>query len=565
MDMITMNILESTMVSICREMGITLMKTSYSTIFNEALDFTCGLANLDGDMIAVADYCPAQIGGMPLLIKSCLKEVDMDELADGDIILHNDPYRGGLHTPEHTFFKPIFVDGEVMGWAVAIGHLAEVGGSAPGGFCGEATEIFHEGLRIPPVKIKTKGKDNRDIWKLLLANVRTPRANYGDLRALIAAVDLGEKQMKAVFAKYGRDKVRDNVRDLLLYSERRMRAELEAIPDGIYSFKDSIESDGIDAGRTHLIAVEVHKMGPEVVIDYTGSSAQASGPINATLGVSTSAAYNAILHMTDPSIPRNSGCFRPIRIVAPPGTIVNVDFPAPEVGGNTETHPRIVGAILGAMADAVPDRVMAAEGATHCNFVFGGVAADTGEYFACYDLEAVGWGGRAFADGNDAVDSINGNCRITPVEVYETRFPWRIEKLAFNQDSGGAGEYRGGLGYSKQMLCLNETITVSQMTDRHELAPWGLNGGHEGGLGATLVQKAGTSGWQTMKEAYGKASSSRYSNVAIHEGDRVTLVMPGGGGYGDPANRSPEAVAEDVRNGYVSVAAAKQYYSHEER
>lgn len=163
------------------------------------------------------------------------------------------------------------------------------------------------------------------------------------------------------------------------------------------------------------------------------------------------------------------------------------------------------------------------------------------------------------------MDSINGNCRITPVEVYETRFPWRIEKLAFNQDSGGAGEYRGGLGYSKQMLCLNETITVSQMTDRHEFAPWGLNGGQEGGLGATLVQKAGTSGWQTMKEAYGKASSSRYSNVAIREGDRVTLVMPGGGGYGDPANRSTEAIADDVRNGYVSAAAAKKYYSHEER
>lgn len=564
MDFVTMNILESTMVSICREMGIVLMKTSYSTIFNEALDFTCGIADMNGDMIAVADFCPAQIGGMPLLVQSCLKEISASEMEDGDIIVHNDPYRGGLHTPEHTFFKPIFVDGEIMGFAVAIGHIAEVGGTAPGGFCGEATEIFHEGLRIPPVKIKKRGQDNIEVWKLLLANVRTPRSNYGDLRALIAAVDLGEKQMIQVYKKYGKQKVKETVNDLLLYSERRMRAELEAIPDGIYTFTDYVESDGIVADRTYTIAVEVHKTGGDIVVDYTGSSPQAAGPINATLGVSTSAAYNAVLHMTDPSIPRNSGCFRPIRVVAPPGTIVNVDFPAPEVGGNTETHPRMVGSILGAMSKAVPNRVMAAEGATHCNFVFGGVDAQTGEYFACYDLEGVGWGGRAFADGNDGVDSINGNCRITPTEVYETRFPWRIESLAFNVDSGGAGEYRGGLGYSKQMLCLNEEIICSQMTDRHLFAPWGLEGGGEGGLGATLVMKNGGSQWQTMREAYGKTSTSRYSNIAIRKGDRVRLVTPGGGGYGDPARRAPEALAADLREGYVSLEAAKSLYGSQE-
>lgn len=564
MDFVTMNILESSMVSLCKEMGIVLMKTSYSTIFNEALDFTCGLADMNGDMIAVADYCPAQIGGMPLLVKSCLKEIPIGEIEEGDVILHNDPYRGGLHTPEHTFFKPIFVDGEIMGFAVAIGHIAEVGGMAPGGFCGEATEIFQEGLRIPPVKIKKRGKDNIEVWKLLLANVRTPRVNYGDLRALIAAVDLGEKQMTQIYKKYGKEKIKETVNDLLLYSERRMRAELEAIPDGIYAFSDKIESDGIDADRTYTVAVEVHKRGGEIIVDYHGSSPQASGPINATLGVATSAAYNAVLHMTDPTIPRNSGCFRPIRVMAPPGTIVNVDFPAPEVGGNTETHPRIVGTILGAMAPAVPNRVMAAEGATHCNFVFGGVDADTKEFFACYDLEAVGWGGRAFADGNDGVDSINGNCRITPVEVYETRFPWRIESLAFNVDAGGAGEYRGGAGYTKQMLCLNDEIICSQMTDRHLLAPWGLNGGTEGGVGATLVMKNGREDWQTMREAYGKASTSRYSNVSIRRGDRVRLVTPGGGGYGDPAKRDPAAVAEDVREGYVSKAAAQKHYGYQE-
>ena len=564
MDPVTINILESTMVSICREMGIVLMKTAYSTIFSEALDFTCGLAEMNGDLMAVADYCPSQIGGMPLLVKSCLQEIPVSEIEEGDVILHNDPYRGGLHTPEHTFFKPIFVGGELMGFAVAIGHIQEVGGMVPGGFCGEATEIFHEGLRVPPVKIKKRGADNVEVWKLLLANVRTPRVNYGDLRALIAAVDIGAARAAQVIMKYGKTVFREAIHDLLDYSECRMRAELESIPDGIYGFEDYIESDGVDADRTYAIKVEVHKFGGSIVVDYDGSSRQAKGPINATLGVATSAAYNAVLHMTDPSIPRNSGCFRPIRVLAPPGTIVNVDYPGPEVGGNTETHPRIVGTIIGAMANAVPNRTMAAEGGTHSNLVFGGVDAETGEFFICYDIAGVGWGGRAFADGNDGVDSINGNCRPTPIEVFETRFPWRVEYLAFDTDSGGAGKFRGGVGYTKQMICLNDEIICSQMTDRHLFAPWGLNGGQSGGLGATLFLRAGTQEWQTMREAFGKNSSSRYSNVRIMKHDRLRLTSPGGGGYGEPRTRLRELIVNDLEQGYVSLACAEQYYGHRE-
>jgi N-methylhydantoinase B len=560
MDPVTVNILESTMVSICREMGIVLMKTAYSTIFSEALDFTCGLANMEGDLIAVADYCPSQIGGLPLLVKSCLREIPVSELEEGDIILHNDPYRGGLHTPEHTFFKPIYVEQELMGFAVAIGHIQEVGGMVPGGFCGEATEIFHEGIRIPPVKIKKRGKDNLEVWKLLLANVRTPRTNFGDLSALIAAVDLGESRSVQTIEKYGKALFAETIKDLLDYSERRMRAELRAIPDGIYRFKDNIESDGVDEGRAYVIEVEAHKTGDEIIIDYYGSSPQAKGPINATLGVATSAAYNAVLHMTDPSIPRNSGCFRPIRVLAPPGTILNVDYPGPEVGGNTETHPRIVGTILGAMANAVPNRTMAAEGGTHSNFVFGGVDAETGDYFICYDIAGVGWGGRSFADGNDGVDSINGNCRPTPIEVFETRFPWRVDFLAFDTDSGGAGKFRGGVGYTKQMICLNDEVTCSQMTDRHLFAPWGLHGGKPGGLGATLILKAGSEAWQTVREAYGKKSTSRYSNIIIRKGDRIRLVSPGGGGFGNPEERDRSLVLNDVLQGYVSQAAVEREY-----
>ena len=559
MDVVTMNIVSSRMISICRDMGITLMKTSYSTIFNEGLDFCCALANTNGEMLAVADYCPAQIGGMPLLVQSCVQEIEEEELEPGDVIVHNDPYRGGLHTPEHTFFRPIFFDGKLQGYSVAIGHIAEVGGMSPGGFCGEATEIFHEGLRVPPVKIRSRGIENREVWKLMLANVRTPRQNHGDLRALMSAVDLGEREFVKLLEKYGTKTVDETSSDLLKYSERRMRSEISQIPDGIYRFEDKIESDGIEE-REYKIATTVHVRGEEVVVDLTGSSPQAAGPINATLGVSLSAAYNAILHLTDPTIPRNSGCFNPIRVVAPPGTIVNVDYPGPEVGGNTETHPRIVGTIIGALSDAIPDMAMAAEGATHCNFVFGGVDSRTGDYFACYDLEGVGWGGRSFADGNDAVDSINGNCRITPVEVYETRFPWRVEELALRVDSGGAGKFRGGLGYKKTMLCLNDEIICSQMTDRHMYAPWGLKGGRSGRTGNTLVMKEGDARWTTVKEAFNKRSSSRYSSIRIRRGDRVQLVTPGGGGYGPCSERAKEAILHDVREGYVSEDGAAVDY-----
>ena len=559
MDMVTMNILESTMISICREMGITLMKTSYSTIFNEALDFTCALSDVEGEMIAVAEFCPAQIGGMPLIIKTCSQEIPVDTLEEGDVIVHNDPYRGGLHTPEHTFFKPVFVDGELMGFAVSCGHIAEVGGMVPGAFAGEATEIFHEGLRVPPLKIVKAGKDVEEVWKLMLANVRTPRYNYGDMRALISSVTLGEQRLIEMIKKYGKDVFRQTCRDLMDYSEQRMRAEIAGIPDGVYPFQDVVENDGIEE-REFEIKVKVHVQDDEIVVDYTGTAAQATGPINATLGVTWSATFNALLHLTDATIPKNSGCFRPIKVVAPPGTLVNVDYPGPEVGGNTETHPRIAGAVIGAMAPVIPDRAMAAEGSTHINFVFGGHDEENDEYFACYDIEMVGWGGRVAADGNNAQDSINGNCRVMPVEVFETRYPWLVEEWNLLTDSGGAGKFRGGLSTGKRLLCRSTPITASQMTDRHRIKPWGLYGGMEGSNGATLVQSAGSKEWLTVSQAFNKRSSSKYSNITLRPGDRIHLIAPGGGGWGNPRERDRAMVQEDLAEGYISATSAEENY-----
>ena len=258
MDMIHMNIVESAMIAIAREMGINVQKTAYSTIFSEAEDFTCALANRNGELMAVADFCPAQIGGVPLLVRSMVKEIPLSDMSEGDVIVHNDPYRGGLHTPEHTVFKPIFVNKEIVAFSVCIGHFVEVGGMVPGGFPGEATEVFHEGLRVPPVKIMKEGKDVPEVWKMMLANVRTPRGNYGDIRALISAVDLGEERLKSLIEKYGAQAFERTVQDLMDYSEKRMRAELETFKDGKYTFIDTIEDDGIEDKKYEIhVAVYV--------------------------------------------------------------------------------------------------------------------------------------------------------------------------------------------------------------------------------------------------------------------------------------------------------------------
>ena len=561
-DPVMMSILDSTMVSICREMGILLMKTSYSTIFNEGLDFTCALADAKGDMIACAEFCPTMIGGMPLLIKTCAQEIPFETLEEGDIVLHNDPYRGGLHCPEHTFFKPFFRDGRLLGFAVCIGHIAEIGGMVPGAFCGEATEIFHEGLRVPPVKIRKRGQDVEEVWKLLLANVRTPRQNYGDLRAMIGCVDLGVARICEIVDKYGEDVFTRTCEDLMDYAERRMRAELSAFPDGKYGFADVIENDGIEV-KPDTVAIDLYVQGDELVADYSRSSPQARGPVSATLGVATGAVYNGILHLTDPTIPKNSGCFRPIRVVSPPGRVTNVDYPNPLVAGNTETHPRLANIVIGAMASCVPERAMASESCTGTNFVFGGNHPDHDEYFACYDIMSGGWGGRFGHDGNDCVIAINGNCRFNPTEVFEARFPFRVEECAMVADSGGAGKWRGGLGYTRTLLANKVPITGSQCSDRHEVKPWSLFGGHPGGNGGTLIQKAGTNDWLTVKELYGKVSSSKFANARFEPGDRIRLTTPGGGGYGEPGERDREAVREDVRQGYVSEAAARELYGLE--
>ena len=324
--------------------------------------------------------------------------------------------------PEHMLMRPVFHGGELVAFAATIGHMAEIGAVSVGSFASTATEVYQEGLRLPPVKLVRAGEPVEDIWKIILSNHRTPRQSWGDLHAMIGSLELAERRLHSLLDRHGAPLALAVWAELLEHGERLMRRRIEAIPDGEYVFEDVMEGDGVVRDPvTMRVRVVIH--GDRAIVDYTGSDPQARGPVNATYGVTMSATCNAFLQVSGSEIPRNAGAYRCVKTIAPLGSVVNVRFPGPSVGGNTETQPKLVGMLLGALADAMPEKVMAAEGATACNFLFGGVDPGTREPYAHYHFEASGWGGRAGGDGESARNHVHGNCRNTPIEVFETRFP----------------------------------------------------------------------------------------------------------------------------------------------
>jgi 5-oxoprolinase (ATP-hydrolysing)/N-methylhydantoinase B len=559
-DPVALTVVDNYLTSCCRDMGVTMMTTAYSPIFNESLDFSCVIFDPRGNLLAQAEFCPSQIGTIKFTVEWTIEELGLEAFEEGDVVIHNDPYRGSGHVPEHMLLKPVFWEGELVAFVANVAHMSEVGAKTPGGLSGDATEIYQEGLLIPPVKIKRRGEDADDVWRIILSNHRTPRVTLGDFRAMMGSLDMAERRMHQLIAGYGLEFVKSATAELMEIAERRMRAEIEAIPDGVYTFEDAIEDDGItdhDYPIKLLLTIE----GGEVIADFTGSAPQAVGPVNAIFAVTASAVYNAFLHLTDPTIPRNEGCYRPFTIIAPPGTIVNCAFPAPVAGGNTETSPRITDMIFGALQHAIPDVVAASCGGTSSPFLFGGIDPRSGEPYAHFHFEGVGWGGRKGLDGNNMVVTINGNCRNTPVEVFETRYSaFRIESYRLVADSGGPGEFRGGLGGERVFTVTVPEVTVSALLNRMKTEPWGVLGGGEGAVGGLWVRRSGVAEWRTFVEEFGTLSPSKFSGVTLREGDQVRILMPGGGGYGDPLRRDRAMVLRDVAEGFVSAEAARDVY-----
>ncbi|MCY3560738.1 MAG: hydantoinase B/oxoprolinase family protein [bacterium] len=558
-DQVTLTVIDNYLATTCREMGIAMMRTAYSPMFNESLDFSCVLFDAKGRLIAQAEFCPSQIGTIKFTVEWMIDELGPDVYRPGDVIIMNDPYRGSGHIPEHTLLKAVFDGGEIVGFVANCAHLAEPGAKAPGGLAGDATDIFQEGLRIPPLWLHREGVPQEDVWKIIFANHRTPKTTYGDLMAMVGSLNVAERRLISLIDTYGHGTVTAATEDLIGIAERRMAEEIRRIPDGEYRFSDIIEDDGVAEG-SYVIDCTVVVDGGDVACDFTGSSSQAAGPMNATYAVTASAVYNAFMHITDPTIPRNEGCYRPINIVAPPGTILNCEFPAPLVGGNTEVSPRITDIIFGALADPLPERIPASLGGTSCCFLFGGQHPDTGDLYSHFHFEGIGWGGRPAADGNSQIIVINGNCRNTPVEVFETRYPLRVESYRLLEDSGGPGLNRGGLGIERVLTMTAEEVTVSAIFNRMLVDPFGIHGGKPGANSGIYVRLAGEEAWSTFSDRFGTMSPSKFSNIRLRRGDQVRIVAPGGGGWGDPLQRAAERVVADVAEGLVTPEAARRDY-----
>jgi N-methylhydantoinase B len=560
-DTVTLNIIHNALTNIASEMALVMLKTSYSTIFNEGLDFTTVLLDKHGDLIAEKNYTPSMMGAIPHTVKWAVEEKGIDHFRPGDVLVHNDCYRGGCHLPEHMMMRPVFVGDRLFGFAGNIGHVAEIGGKAPGSFAADATDVYQEGLRLPPVKLIDRGEYVEDVWRIILANHRTPHNTWGDFHAMIGSLETAERRIRELAERYPIAVIERATADLMDYSERRLRAEIAELPDGEYSASMLVEDDGVTAEPFKVCATIVVR-GDEIIADFTGTDPQVRGPMNCTVVVVASAIYNAVFSMVDPhtTIPRNSGCYRPIKFIAPAGSVVNVVHPGPCVGGNTDLQPKLIDLLFKAFSQAVPERVAAASGGSSSNFLFGGVHPETGLYYTNYHFDGHGTGGTALKDGNNGEITRHSNCRNTPVEVFEGRYPFRTLAYGLAPDSGGPGEHRGGLATTRTLEVTADEITLSCLFDRAKIPGWGLFGGKDGGLSRLQVKRNGDDTFRTFVEAYNTVSPTKFTNVLLKRGDIVRYQTPGGGGYGDPFRRDPALVLNDVRNGWVSPAAARTEY-----
>jgi N-methylhydantoinase B len=560
-DTVTLNIIHNALTNIASEMALVMLKTSYSTIFNEGLDFTTVLLDRHGDLIAEKNYTPSMMGAIPHTVKWAVEEKGIDHFHPGDVLVHNDCYRGGCHLPEHMMMRPMFLGDHLFGFAGNIGHVAEIGGKAPGSFAADATDIYQEGLRLPPVKLLDRGAYVEDTWRIVLANHRTPHNTWGDFHAMIGSLETAERRIKELAERYDPALIEQATAELKDYSERRLRAEIRELPDGEYSASMLVEDDGVTPDPFE-VRVTIVINGDEIIADFTGTSPQVRGPMNCTVVVVASAIYNAVFSVTDPHslIPRNSGCYRPIKFIAPAGSVVNVVHPGPCVGGNTDLQPKLIDLLLHAFSRAVPERVAAASGGSSSNFLFGGIHPVTGAYYTNYHFDGHGTGGTVQKDGNNGEITRHSNCRNTPIEVFEGRYPFLNLEYRLMPDSGGPGEHRGGLSTTRTLEVTADEITLSCLFDRAKIPGWGLFNGKSGGLSQLLVKRVGDDEFRTFVEAYHTVSPTKFTNVLLRRGDIVRYVTPGGGGYGDPLRRDPEAVLTDVRNGWVSVEAARREY-----
>jgi N-methylhydantoinase B len=522
-DPVTLEILRNQLESVATEMGHVLIRGAYSPNIKERQDCSTALFDASGRMVAQAEHIPVHLGAMPDAVDIVLEK----DPKPGDVFIVNDPFAGGTHLPDITLVSTIAPNDEVIGYAVSRAHHADVGGSSPGSMPPGAQEIYEEGLRLPAVRLVDGGEPNEAVHDLIRANVRTPDEREADLRAQRAANARAEERIGELLEEHG-PTLLDAFDAVIEYSRERVEAELDALPDGTYRAKDILEGDGVtDTDIPIDVAVTID--GASIAVDFTGTADQVAGNLNAPLSVAKSAVYFVVRAITDPEIPPNHGCYEPVSVSAPEGSVLNPDAPAAVVGGNVETSQRVMDVTLAALARAVPDRVPAGGQGTMNNLIIGD---RTGE-FTYYETIGGGFGARPEKDGMDGVQVGMTNTLNTPVEAMETEYPLRVERYALRPSSGGDGRYRGGLGLERTVT-VETDATVSLLTERRRTAPAGIAGGEDGTTGENLVD--------------GEPVPAKAS-IDVEAGTTVSVRTPGGGGHGNPAERDPEARERDRRDG----------------
>jgi N-methylhydantoinase B len=555
-EMITHEVIRHALTAVSREMGVTLRMTSCSPIFNEGNDYSCAIFDAKGRLVTHGEYLPIHLGSLSFSVFHARAAFAKEGLQEGDTVIMNDPYLGGSHLPDITMVSPIYHEGEAVAWAANRAHHLDVGGAMPGSFFSGATDNYQEGLRISPMKLFRGGVRDVQLLHLVTENSRLPEQMQVDLESQVSANRTAIERVARLMERYGGQLVKEAMDEALDYSERRMRAVIESWPDGDYTASDWLDNDGIeDAPREIKVTLRVR--GDRVEVDFTGSSEQTKGPLNCVLGYTCSGVYMTLQAATDPDIPPNAGCYRPIEVVAPEGSIVNPRFPAPCTGGN-ETVFTISAAIFRALAQIEGARTMACDQGSSNNLLISGIRPYGGGRYVLYEYPEGGWGANADRDGLSAVYSIAGNTWNVPVEVVERRFPMRVERYELRQDSGGVGEHRGGLGIRRDHRVLGHTAEVSIVGNRVMVPPWGFDGGGEGAAAKYRIFREGS---EPINPA--PRFGSKAAGVPLRPDDVVVQMTAGGGGWGDPSRRDRASVERDVRLGYVSREAARRAYEYE--
>jgi N-methylhydantoinase B/oxoprolinase/acetone carboxylase alpha subunit len=546
LDPITVEVVRNKLEGIANEMEMTLLKSSFSPIVKEGLDASASLFTPDGMTIAQACSIPIHLATLIPAVQKMIETYPVTEMHPGDVYILNDPYCGGTHLPDIAIMAPVLYQGQVIALSAAMTHHGDVGGMSPGSLPTNATEIYQEGIRIPPLKLRDAGVLNATLVAMLRQNVRMPDTFMGDIHAQIAASQVGVRRLTELADSYGAEALAAIFEDLLNRSERLTRNALRAIPAGTYRYVDFLDNDGIDLERQVRIEVAVTVKDGNIAFDFEGTSAQLKGPFNCVKSGSQAAAYFAVRALTDPSIPTNGGCFRPVSLYLPEGTLVNPREPA-AVNARTSTIKRITGCMIGALAQVMPEKVPAAAAGELLVVVFGGQRNDRSAYIVG-ELIASGSGAASDRDGVDVIETDATNCMNLPAEAMEMEAPIRVHRVALRCDSGGAGEYRGGLGVVREYEMLEDNVRFSHRGERHFSRAAGLLGGQPGASAHSSIVRANGAEEVIPSKAM----------AVLGKGDRVILQTAGGGGFGEPGRRTH--VAEDVANGKVSEQAARELY-----